>query len=58
MVRAVLEFSGNKGGRNDLFSTENVRTFTKRVIKGLKVCIKLVSYLYINCNKYIFVMED
>ncbi|XP_035226840.1 vacuolar protein sorting-associated protein 45-like, partial [Stegodyphus dumicola] len=36
MVRAVLEFSGSKGGRNDLFTTENVKTFTKRVIKGLK----------------------
>ncbi|GIY20911.1 vacuolar protein sorting-associated protein 45 [Caerostris darwini] len=36
MVKAVLEFSGNKGGRSDLFTTENVRAFTKRVIKGLK----------------------
>ncbi|XP_042912502.2 vacuolar protein sorting-associated protein 45 [Parasteatoda tepidariorum] len=36
MVRAILEFSGNKSGRNDLFTTENVKTFTKRVIKGLK----------------------
>ncbi|GFQ74603.1 vacuolar protein sorting-associated protein 45 [Trichonephila clavata] len=36
LVRAVLEFSGNKGGRSDLFTTENVRAFTKRMIKGLK----------------------
>ncbi|KAG8195172.1 hypothetical protein JTE90_023346 [Oedothorax gibbosus] len=36
MVKAVLEFSGHKGGGGDLFTTENVRTFTKKVIKGLK----------------------
>ncbi|XP_054711867.1 vacuolar protein sorting-associated protein 45-like isoform X2 [Uloborus diversus] len=36
MVRAVLEFSGHKGSASPLFTTENVRSFTKRVIKGLK----------------------
>lgn len=43
MVRAVLEFSGSKGGRNDLFSTENIRNFSKRVVKGLKVGLKSIS---------------
>lgn len=36
MVRAVLEFGGNKSCQKDLFTKENVRTFTKKVIKGLK----------------------
>lgn len=36
MVRGVLEFNGNKADSSNLFTTQNVRSFTKNMIKGLK----------------------
>lgn len=36
MIAAILEFRDKKYQQNDQFTTDNVRAFTKKVIKGLK----------------------
>ena len=47
MVQSILDYGGKKGRGSDLFGNQDAVAITKRLLKGLKVCLKILSFMFL-----------
>ena len=52
MVQSILDYGGKKARGSDLFGNQDAVAITKRLLKGLKVC--LFDYIMVNMTKQNF----